>query len=88
MADSIPLDSNDTQALRQILEVTRKLAAPFDLDTMLAEVVNAFVRKHGQGTLFGNVVIKRYLEANPSIRDDAVGVHERRFQELLPLWAR
>ncbi len=32
---------DDTQALRQILEVTRKLAAPFDLDTMLAEVVDA-----------------------------------------------
>lgn len=31
----------DTRALRQILEVTRKLAAPFDLDTMLAEVVDA-----------------------------------------------
>jgi phosphoserine phosphatase len=29
------------QALNQILEVTRKLAAPFDLDTMLKEVVNA-----------------------------------------------
>jgi len=28
-------------ALNQILEVTRKLAAPFDLDTMLKEVVNA-----------------------------------------------
>ena len=27
--------------LRKILEVTRKLAAPFDLDTMLTEVVNA-----------------------------------------------
>ena len=31
----------DTQALHHILEVTRKLAAPFDLDTMLSEVVNA-----------------------------------------------
>jgi phosphoserine phosphatase RsbU/P len=31
----------DTQVLHQILEVTRKLAAPFDLDTMLAEVVDA-----------------------------------------------
>ncbi len=31
----------DAQALNQILEVTRKLAAPFDLDTMLGEVVNA-----------------------------------------------
>ena len=31
----------DAQALNQILDVTRKLAAPFDLDTMLGEVVNA-----------------------------------------------
>lgn len=33
--------SHETQALRKVLEVTRKLAAPFDLDTMLSEVVNA-----------------------------------------------
>jgi phosphoserine phosphatase len=33
--------THETQALRQILEVTRKLAAPFDLDTMLSEVVAA-----------------------------------------------
>lgn len=33
--------NRETQALRRILEVTRKLAAPFDLDTMLAEVVAA-----------------------------------------------
>lgn len=31
----------EKHALNQILEVTRKLAAPFDLDTMLSEVVNA-----------------------------------------------
>ena len=31
----------DAEALNRILEVTRKLAAPFDLDTMLKEVVNA-----------------------------------------------
>jgi len=54
----------------------------------LAEVVNAFARKHGQGTLFGNVVIKRYLEENPWIRNDAVGAHERRFEELLPLFEK
>jgi phosphoserine phosphatase len=47
-------DSNDTQALRQILEVTRKLAAPFDLDTMLAEVVDASreVLNADRGTVF------------------------------------
>jgi phosphoserine phosphatase len=47
-------NSSDTQALRQILEVTRKLAAPFDLDTMLTEVVNASreVLSADRGTVF------------------------------------
>jgi phosphoserine phosphatase len=46
--------TSDTQALRQILEVTRKLAAPFDLDTMLAEVVDASreVLNADRGTVF------------------------------------
>ena len=45
---------DDTQALRQILEVTRKLAAPFDLDTMLAEVVDASrdILDADRGTVF------------------------------------
>ena len=45
---------DDTQALRQILEVTRKLAAPFDLDTMLAEVVDATreILDADRGTVF------------------------------------
>ena len=47
-------DTGDTQALRQILEVTRKLAAPFDLDTMLAEVVDASrdILNADRGTVF------------------------------------
>jgi len=46
--------TSDTQALRQILVVTRKLAAPFDLDTMLAEVVDAAreVLSADRGTVF------------------------------------
>ena len=54
MASSISGDTSDTQALRQILEVTRKLAAPYDLDTMLAEVVNASreVLNADRGTVF------------------------------------
>ncbi len=45
---------SNTAALWQILEVTRKLAAPFDLDTMLAEVVNATreVLNADRGTVF------------------------------------
>jgi len=40
--------------LRKVLEVTRKLAAPFDLDTMLNEVVNASrdVLNADRGTVF------------------------------------
>ena len=47
-------DTDDTQALRQILEVTRKLAAPFDLDTMLTEVVDASreILNADRGTVF------------------------------------
>lgn len=41
-------------ALRRVLEVTRKLAAPFDLDTMLTEVVNAsrHILDADRGTVF------------------------------------
>ena len=44
----------EARALRQILEVTRKLAAPFDLDTMLSEVVDASrnILNAERGTVF------------------------------------
>jgi phosphoserine phosphatase len=46
--------SGETRALRKILEVTRKLAAPFDLDTMLSEVVAASlsILNAERGTVF------------------------------------
>jgi phosphoserine phosphatase len=46
--------THETRALRQILEVTRKLAAPFDLDTMLSEVVSASlsILNAERGTVF------------------------------------
>lgn len=42
------------EALQQILDVTRKLAAPFDLDTMLTEVVDAArsILNADRGTVF------------------------------------
>ena len=48
-----PSQSNISD-LRKVLEVTRKLAAPFDLDTMLTEVVNASrdVLNADRGTVF------------------------------------
>ncbi len=46
--------ATEARALRRVLEVTRKLAAPFDLDTMLTEVVD--VSRHildaDRGTVF------------------------------------
>ncbi len=44
----------EAHALNQILEVTRKLAAPFDLDTMLREVVDAArnILDADRGTVF------------------------------------
>lgn len=44
----------EAQALRRVLEVTRKLSAPFDLDTMLSEVVDAArkVLDADRGTVF------------------------------------
>ena len=44
----------ESVALRRVLEVTRKLAAPFDLDTMLTEVVEASrnILDADRGTVF------------------------------------
>lgn len=44
----------EAEALRRVLEVTRKLGAPFDLDTMLTEVVDAArtVLNADRGTVF------------------------------------
>ena len=46
--------ASEAIALRRVLEVTRKLAAPFDLDTMLAEVVDASrkILNADRGTVF------------------------------------
>jgi phosphoserine phosphatase RsbU/P len=45
---------SEAAALRRVLEVTRKLSAPFDLDTMLSEVVDAArsVFDADRGTVF------------------------------------
>jgi phosphoserine phosphatase len=44
----------EAKALRRVLEVTRKLAAPFDLDTMLTEVVDVSrnILNADRGTVF------------------------------------
>ena len=46
--------AREVQALRSVLEVTRKIGATFDLDTMLSEVVDAArqVLNADRGTVF------------------------------------
>jgi len=46
--------ASEVRALRRVLEVTRKLAAPFDLDTMLKEVVDVSrnILDADRGTVF------------------------------------
>ena len=52
----------------------------------LAEVVNAFVRGHRQGTLFGNVVFERYLSNTRWVSDPTVGLEDKTIQETLELF--
>ena len=49
----------------------------------LAEVVNGFVRKHREGTLFGNVVLQRYLEETSWVRNALEGPDVARFEETI-----
>jgi len=55
---------------------------------LLEEEVNGFVRRHRKGTLFGNVLYKRYLENNPWVAEtlDEQGV--ARFHEMADLFRR
>lgn len=54
----------------------------------LAEAVNEFVRGHKKGTLFGNVVLKRYLETTKWVDDPTEDDGDRRFQETIELFRK
>jgi membrane-bound lytic murein transglycosylase MltF len=47
----------------------------------LAEMVNAYVRKHKQGTLTGNVVLNRYLKESTWVRNAMSGEDRARFEQ-------
>jgi membrane-bound lytic murein transglycosylase MltF len=48
----------------------------------LRAAVDAFVREHRRGTLFGNVVIRRYFQDNPWVRTPLSEQDRARFDEL------
>ncbi len=55
---------------------------------LLKAEVDAFVRKHRQGTLFGNTVIKRYTESTRYVRDALQASGRLRFDEVDGLFRR
>ncbi len=54
----------------------------------LREVVDKFVREHRKGTLFGNIVYKRYLEDTSWLRNVSEGQGRDRLIEMSPLFRK
>ena len=52
----------------------------------LAEVVNAFVTKNREGTLLGNIVLKRYLENTNWARNALGGEDRNRFERMVGIF--
>jgi len=52
----------------------------------LAEVVNAFVTKNKEGTLLGNIVLKRYLENTNWARSALGGEDRNRFERMVGIF--
>lgn len=48
----------------------------------LKRVVDAFVAEHGKGTLFGNIIIRRYFQTNEWVRNPLEASDRARFEEL------
>ncbi len=49
----------------------------------LLGIVNSFVAKHRQGTLFGNVILSRYLSTAARLSNPAAEDEVRRFREII-----
>ena len=55
---------------------------------LLKEAVDAFVKRHAQGTTFGNTIVNRYAK-NPKFAQGALGEDERkRFGDVVELFRR
>ena len=54
----------------------------------LAEVVNAFVKKHKQGTLLGNVILNRYLKNTKWARNALSGEDAARFERTIEVFGK
>jgi membrane-bound lytic murein transglycosylase MltF len=54
----------------------------------LVAALAAFQKTHGLGTLFGNVVFKRYFKDNPWVQNPNASVDRKRFEQTLPLFRK
>ena len=54
----------------------------------LMAALTAFQQTHGLGTLFGNVVFKRYFKDNPWVQNPNASVERKRFEKVLPLFSK
>ena len=52
----------------------------------LAAVLNEFAAGHRQGTLFGNVVLRRYLSSTDYVVNPTARADRRRFEAVLPVF--
>jgi len=54
----------------------------------LRDTVNAFVRKHKQGTLLGNIIIKRYFQNTRWVRNALADEDRKRFEATVELFRK
>src|SRR5262249_22133650 len=47
----------------------------------LKAIVDEFTRTHGKGTLFGNIVMKRYLQDNKWVKNPIAAAERKRFEQ-------
>ncbi len=54
----------------------------------LAAAVNAFARSHAQGTLAGNVLIRKYLKSTKWVKNATADEERRRFESMIELFKK
>jgi membrane-bound lytic murein transglycosylase MltF len=54
----------------------------------LVSALRKFQKTHGLGTLFGNVVVKRYLKDNPWVRNPNASADRERFEKTISLFRK
>ena len=54
----------------------------------LLAALTAFQKTHGLGTLFGNVVVNKYLQDNPWVKNPNATADRKRFEQTIPIFKK